>query len=366
MIESIPITPQDTQELLMSDASTHTPSQPSVEHDSDPKERLEYLRGRLGTGEFDTEDAKELCGTLYGQVVDGLQTEAIGQGKEEPVMRLLQASAKDAQVQEAVIVPGSRSTMSKNNRMTLGQDMITAESTLLKGDFDFRHPDDRRLIEAAHVISHEVTHAVIHGAEKLVARDAGYSHADINRGFLVRHPEAGFTGNMDSDVKILHERFAEGGRIIAIRETMKTLGYDEPAIERYMELTAHTAKSRRFHKKGRTQSDVLHEVTPYKPVHQLVHPKSDSYFKIRGQLGYAMPLSPGQAVELLYDAATQQPAFDVNVERYFKDVKKAQAENPQGEVATYLRELQMNRKEDLQAQRKKGIAGAIGRLIGRS
>jgi len=316
------------------------------------------------------ESMKDLSSVMYGFMADDLAQTAVEQGKGETVVGLLQESAKDAQIKAVEIVQSDQSSMSPDGTMRISRSLImSSKSYLIKQEerFQFKRPGDRRLLEAVHLVAHETAHNIIHSAERTLAEKAGISTGDAIASYLLRNPLEGFTGNLDTDRSIMHERFAEQGRIAATKKTMELIGYEPQEANHYLGLVAHTPELRTHNKQGHSQADVLSGVTATTGSEELLSKGADSTLKLKGYLGYAKPLTSEQAVDLLDDVAREGlvDAPEKLAEKYFTELKAKHTQHPDADAPAYLRKLQHIRQEDLHGQRETRTARALGRLVAR-
>jgi hypothetical protein len=154
-------------------------------------------------------------------------------------------------------------------------------------------PQDLSLLIMLHTTAHEAGHMIQGGINSYLPQQADENFRPVidvdatAKHMLVTNPEFGQTGNLETDARILNERFAEGYGLIVLSRAAELLGYDVRTIQALVEAT-------------KNPEDVyeslqhMQEVTADKSLHAVLKEKgSDAY---DGEAGYTMPLTPEQLV----------------------------------------------------------------------
>lgn len=217
---------------------------------------------------------------------------------------------------------------------------------LSKTGIELKDPEDALFLLAINTVAHEAGHSVLSGIGKFIAQEAPSIDTNITRPlkasrmYLVRHPEAGITGNWLTDIKTQEERFAEGYGQLVLGRVMEELGYDEraqQAIFNFLDNKVGLYDS----PQGEQAVDFVNNLSPEKSLSQVA---DEAGIKMSdADLGYGMRFTPDELAEVLKDlyqvaikAADQPPAITPNIHEWCKAVKGGQSASTKKLIARQL------------------------------
>jgi hypothetical protein len=222
---------------------------------------------------------------------------------------LLNRTTEEAQVKEASFVKDSGfvgTYYAARRHMDIDEAVFRPDHG--PRNITFKHKNDQNLLFFADVVAHEDGHAISAGATTYLAERYERARAEglldekhgLTERRLQKRIDTVITGNKEADIRAEEERLAEGVGSVGMGVLMRTLGYSEKAINKYLG-AMHSGQDYN-HKHGRNQIDVLHKVTATKGPHHLVREDADDLQKSPAILGYARRLSPEEVVATLAEA----------------------------------------------------------------
>lgn len=199
-------------------------------------------------------------------------------------------------------------------------DTKSVEDRLRERNIELLNPEDSTLFLFLQGMGHEAGHAVAAGVSDQIDRALGLG-PDVgpenripqlaSRVYLAKHPEFGFTGDWETDVRIQDERFSEGYKRLVILKSAEYLGYESDKAEQIADLFGYTPAMHA--REGHSQLDHISTVVKDRaegritPITSLLPEGAqrdkdnphDAGYDNPGDLGYNLPLTTEQLVDQL-------------------------------------------------------------------